>query len=286
MLERLICLFLCWVFSEWILRRLWSRFEAFPDTRMSKISKAAKAVKKVDVGGVIRAIVRSGQAAPGPPLGPILGQVRLTFSFTPCSLGSLWVIRSINLIAGAGLHFNESPSAHTVLINHEDNLILPHSCSVASSCICTSTFISSHRPVHIPILILVAQLHCAGGCHTQPQSATVFSVSRPETLTPPSCSCCPYTLASHFTSPLMKCDWTCEGFVLNSCVLVSAPLALARQLRLSRFFFIAQGCTTTGFPPPLPIPTREIYVLAGTIAKEVSRSPAQSSEQKRVGVSG
>ncbi|XP_012697266.2 39S ribosomal protein L11, mitochondrial [Clupea harengus] len=41
---------------------------------MSKISKAAKAVKKLDTGNLIRAIVRSGQAAPGPPLGPILGQ--------------------------------------------------------------------------------------------------------------------------------------------------------------------------------------------------------------------
>ncbi|CAG5990000.1 unnamed protein product [Menidia menidia] len=42
---------------------------------MSKITKAAKAVKKVDTGNIIRAIVRSGQAAPGPPLGPILGQL-------------------------------------------------------------------------------------------------------------------------------------------------------------------------------------------------------------------
>ncbi|XP_051514345.1 39S ribosomal protein L11, mitochondrial-like isoform X2 [Myxocyprinus asiaticus] len=44
---------------------------------MSKISKVAKAVKKVDTGSVIRAIVRSGQAAPGPPLGPILGQKKV-----------------------------------------------------------------------------------------------------------------------------------------------------------------------------------------------------------------
>lgn len=49
---------------------------------MSKISKAAKAVKKLDTSNLIRAIVRSGQAAPGPPLGPILGQVKhLTIPF-------------------------------------------------------------------------------------------------------------------------------------------------------------------------------------------------------------
>lgn len=43
-------------------------------SKVTKMGKAAKAMKKVDHNKTIRTIIRAGQAIPGPPLGPILGQ--------------------------------------------------------------------------------------------------------------------------------------------------------------------------------------------------------------------
>ncbi|XP_018592943.1 large ribosomal subunit protein uL11m isoform X2 [Scleropages formosus] len=76
---------------------------------MSKISRAAKTVKKVEVGNVIRMIVRAGQAAPGPPLGPVLGQPDRTYDI---KIGQPTV--SYFLKAAAGIEKGAGKTGHEV----------------------------------------------------------------------------------------------------------------------------------------------------------------------------
>ncbi|XP_023650521.2 large ribosomal subunit protein uL11m isoform X2 [Paramormyrops kingsleyae] len=76
---------------------------------MSKISRAAKTVKKVEMGNVIRMIVRAGQAAPGPPLGPVLGQPDRTYDI---KIGQPTV--SYFLKAAAGIEKGAKKTGHEV----------------------------------------------------------------------------------------------------------------------------------------------------------------------------
>lgn len=155
---------------------------------MSKISKAAKAVKKVDVNNVIRAIVRSGQAAPGPPLGPILGQVQ-------------WNHRNPFLI----------PSVHSRWSQLQSFISLPQLLLAVISCL----FILSHIiPLHPqPCSCSCSYSEQLRGAGRLSHSAAVFSWTPLHT--PPSL----HTLLS-IIEPVDMETKPCEAFVWNSCILL------------------------------------------------------------------
>lgn len=202
---------------------------------MSKISKAAKAVKKLDASNVIRAIVRSGQAAPGPPLGPILGQVKL-----PTIL--LLVPPSLFAPSNQEYYLNCRSSASFYQLNFCTQFSQPdpslfllcqsHSCLS----LLRQLIVHPHHHLHLysyshfysSRTALGATLSLQLFSHRfQAKDANTSIHSR-----------CPYTLASLFTSQSMKRVWTCEGFLFNSCILLSASIALERQLRLSSFLLL------------------------------------------------
>lgn len=111
--KNLICLFFLCIFSGWILSWLGGRFKTFQTDQDVKDLQSSQGREEIGYRQCNPGYSEVRTGCPWTSARPHSGTGKITPDFTSCSICSLWVITSINLIEGAVLHFINRPSEHS-----------------------------------------------------------------------------------------------------------------------------------------------------------------------------